>query len=252
MNVFSALDLSPRKSFLLLAEVGRQPSCFRLADEIPRHYNVVITTTTKILVPPTDKYPVLLTEDHRFEPDQVKRFLDIGRTPTLASRLLPGNKLQGISLEQFADIAGWQHIDFILAEADGAKNRPLKGHLEYEPVIPPSTTVLVIVVGADVIGQRLDSEYVHRSEVVAALTGSTPGAVIHPETIARLILHPRGIMRLLPSQTKTVVILNKVDCLPSTDQAYQTAHLLLGNKINKVILCSAISESPIIDIITRK
>ncbi len=252
MDIFSALDLSPREIISFVGGGGKTTLMFRLADEIPRHYKALITTTTKILVPPANKYPVLLLGDQDIKLEQVQRFLDGGKRPTLASKLLPENKLQGISLEQFADIAGWQHIDFILAEADGSKNRPLKGHLEHEPVIPQSTTVLVVVVGADVIGKRLDSEYVHRPELVAALTGSTLGAVIQPETIARLILHPRGIMRLLPSQTKTVVIINKVDCLPSIDQAYQTVHLLLGDKINKVILCSAISESPIIDVISRK
>lgn len=251
MNLFSALNLKKREIISFVGGGGKTTLMFRLAEEIPRLHKTMITTTTKIYIPRADKYPVFITQQNNFNKADLEQIFLSGMKPTLGSEILPGNKLKGVSLEQFNEIARWQGIDFILVEADGSKGLPLKGHLNYEPVIPQTTTMLVIVVGADVLGKTLDVEYIHRPEVVAQLTGSKPGSIITPELVAKLIKSPMGIMRTSPPQVRKTVIINKVDCLESLDEAYQTAQLLVGDKIQKVILCSALSEHPIIDVIEK-
>ena len=53
--------------------------------------------------------------------------------------------------------------DCVLVEADGARSRSLKAPADHEPVIPEFTTLTIVVVGLDVLDQRLDSESVHQA-----------------------------------------------------------------------------------------
>jgi probable selenium-dependent hydroxylase accessory protein YqeC len=251
MNLFASLNLEKREIVSFVGGGGKTTLMFRLAAEIPSRYQTLITTTTKIFVPPADRYPTFTANENKFNEAELKKLLQAGIKPVLGSELLPENKLNGLSQEQFENIAQWQEIEYILVEADGSKGRPLKGHLYFEPVIPQWTTMVIIVIGADALGKPLDGNYVHRSEVVAELTGSKPGAVITPEIISKLITHPQGIMCSIPPLARTTAIINKVDCLASLDEAYRTAQLLVGDLIEKVLLCSAISKHPVVDVVYK-
>ena len=50
----------------------------------------------------------------------------------------------------------------LLNEPDGSRGRGFKAPAPHESAIPPETTLVVPVVGADVLGQPLDAEHVHR------------------------------------------------------------------------------------------
>lgn len=250
MGLLFSMDLKPYEIIAFVGGGGKTTLMFRLADEIPPRYPTLITTTTKVHIPLADRYPIFVDAEKRFDADELHRLAQTGIKPVLGSKTISGNKLKGVTLEQFNHIASWAGISYILVEADGSNGRSLKGHLCFEPVIPPSTTLLVIVIGADALGKSLDSYYIHRPQVATELTGSKPEAVITPKIIASLIKHPQGIMRACPPGARIIAMINKVDCLTSLDEAYHTAHLLVGDKVDQVTLCSAISEKPIIDIVT--
>ena len=101
----------------------------------------------------------------------------------------------------------------ILNEADGSRMRPFKAPAAHEPVIPAETTLVVPVVGADVFGQPLDAEHVHRPELVSALSGAPLGAPITPEIVARVLAHPEGGRKGVPAGARVVVLINKVESL---------------------------------------
>lgn len=251
MKLYEALNLDQRAVVALVGGGGKTSVMYHLADEIPEARRVLITTTTKILAPERKDYPCFYTDEEGYKEEALLRVLQSGTRVILASHMIQEyNKLNGVKAEILSKLFLSDQVDYILVEADGSKGRPLKGHLAHEPVIPAITTRLVIMIGADAIGKRLDSEYVHRSEVVAELTGQKPGTVITPEIIARLITHPRGIMRTSPADAQKTVIINKIDCLGSMDDAYQTAHRLIKySDIKRVLLCSMHSKQPIADII---
>ncbi len=58
--------------------------------------------------------------------------------------------------------------DYVLVEADGSRGRSLKAFGPDEPQVPSVTTTIVQVAGADVLGQPLREEYVHRAAPLAA------------------------------------------------------------------------------------
>lgn len=249
MKLFEALNLGQRAVVALVGGGGKTSIMYHLAAEIPAPYRVLITTTTKIFAPDPGEYPCFYTNEEGYREETMVKALQSGKRPVLAAQRIK-NKLDGVNGDSLSALVKADQVDFILVEADGCKGRPLKGHLDHEPVIPGITTRLVIVIGADVLGKRLDADYVHRPEIVAELTGQRPGTIVTPDTIARLITHPRGIMRTTPSRAGKVAIINKIDSLNSLDEAYETARLLKqDSNISKVILCSIHSKNPVADII---
>ncbi|MDD2443160.1 MAG: selenium cofactor biosynthesis protein YqeC [Desulfotomaculaceae bacterium] len=247
MNLAGALGLSEREVVSFVGGGGKTTLMFRLAEEIPFRYRVVITTTTKIFLPPPDKYTTLLIGKRAPVENDLAGYLQSGIRPVLGSVLLKNNKIEGIDPEHIKPLQNC--ADTILVEADGSKGLSLKGYLDHEPVIPRSTTMLVIVIGADVIGKTISPGYVHRPEVVAKRTGLNMGSVIDAEVISRLITHPEGPLRLCPFNASALLFINKTDCLEDPGEVYRLGRLLLGGRIKKVILGSAISENPVIDIL---
>jgi len=247
MKISQALGLKEREIISLVGGGGKTTLMFRLAEEIPLHYRVIVTTTTKIFVPSPGVFPlVLLGKDETSDKD-LDRYLLSGLRPVIGAGLLEKNKLKGISCEQLNLLQN--HADFTLVEADGSKGLSLKGHLDFEPVIARSTTVLLVVIGGDILGKTLDSIYVHRPEIVSRLTGRKLGSLIDAEIIAELINHPEGVLRDSPSTARVVPFINKADRLEDPNEGYRLGRLLLGEKIRKVIMGSAIGINPVLDVI---
>jgi probable selenium-dependent hydroxylase accessory protein YqeC len=246
MEISKALGLQEREVISLVGGGGKTTLMFRLAKEIPLQYRVVITTTTKIYVPSPDKYPLILLDKKEMPVKGLEEYLRKGLRPVVGSGLLENNKLNGISSEQLNSLQNY--ADFTLAEADGSKGMSLKGHLDFEPVIAGSTTVLLVVIGADIFGKTLDNKYVHRPEIVSKLTGHKMGSMIDAEMIAELITHPEGILRDSPSIARVVPFINKADRLENQAEGRRLGRLLLGEKIRKVILGSANGINPVITV----
>lgn len=101
-----------------------------------------------------------------------------------AARRSPTGKLVdcGIPYETLADLA-----DFVLVEADGSRQRPLKAHALHEPVIPPCTRQVLCVVGLSGL-HRPVSEAVHRPELFCSLASCTPEDEATPEQVSRALL----------------------------------------------------------------
>jgi probable selenium-dependent hydroxylase accessory protein YqeC len=130
--------------------------------------------------------------------------------------------------------------------------RPFKAPAGHEPVIPGETTLVVPVVGADVLGQRLDDEHVHRPELVAALSGASVGAAITPEIVARVLAHPSGGRKGVPAHARVVVMINKVDRLADRAPVHETADRLLREPaIHAVVLTTVRGRTPVLEVCAR-
>ena len=138
--------------------------------------SVILTTTTKMR-PPAD--PALLAQT----PAEAERILARGQIP-LAGRYLSPEKLQGLP----GGIAGLVPLaDYILVEADGARNLPLKmTDPAYEPVIPPEAEATVALAGLTALGKPL-SRAVHRPELARAALSLSGDPPVTAELAARLL-----------------------------------------------------------------
>ena len=130
--------------------------------------------------------------------------------------------------------------------------RPFKAPAAHEPVIPAETTLVVPLVGADVFGQTLDAEHVHRPELVSALSGAPMGAPITPEIVARVLAHPDGGRKGVPAGARVVILINKVETLPDRKPAHETAERLLRDPaIHSVVLAAVRAENPVLEVCAR-
>jgi probable selenium-dependent hydroxylase accessory protein YqeC len=176
---------------------------------------VILTTTTKIrgphdrplVVAPTlealvERVTDAMTASRRCMPP------DERPSPVVGCGLTPDGKVEGIPpgwVPALRDIRG---VAAILVEADGSIGRPLKAPAEWEPVVPPCSSLVVSVVGLDAQGAPLDGRYVHRPELLAERLGVRPGSPVAPGDLLRAAL---AYEAAAPAHADFIVFLNKAD-----------------------------------------
>jgi len=101
-------------------------------------------------------------------------------------------------------------VNFVLVEADGAKMKAIKAPADHEPVIPPQTTLVVPLVGMDVLDQPI-AEAAHRPRLLASLLGKSLADRLEPADIALLLKHPDGGFKSIPHGARVIPIINKVE-----------------------------------------
>jgi molybdenum cofactor cytidylyltransferase len=253
LSLADALNVKPGEVVALVGGGGKSTAMFRLAREVVDTGGCAITTTTThIFGVQTALAParVLAADATR---ERVAAALDAHRHVLVVGPTDPAtNRAGGVSLELFSSLCGWFPDACILNEADGSRTRPFKAPAPHEPVIPPETTLVIPMVGADIFGKPLDDDHVHRPALVAALSGAALGAPITPEIVARVLAHPEGGRKGVPPGARVVVLVNKVESLPDLSPARETAERLLREPaIHSVLLTSVRGDKPVLEVYTR-
>jgi probable selenium-dependent hydroxylase accessory protein YqeC len=204
----------------LVGAGGKTTVLYALATELRRHgLSVVVTCTTHMQVPTTGATapPLVVIDEEDNWLTSVKRHLDRYGSVTVIQDRKRDDKLRGLEpvmLDPLRSLA-----DAVVIEADGARGRSLKAPAEYEPVVPDETTLMVVLVGLDVLDERLDAEHVHRLEVVVELSGAVPGTEVTEDVVVDCVV--RGYIPKVPKGSRHVVFLNK-----ATDYRLKTAERL--------------------------
>lgn len=99
----------------------------------------------------------------------------------------------------------------LLIEADGSRQKPLKGWAQHEPAIPGFVNCVVQVVGLKGIGKPLNEEFVHRSGVFSKLSGVNMGEIITAESISHVLTQSQGGLKNFPNGARRIVLLNQAD-----------------------------------------
>ena len=188
---------------------GKTTLVYRLAAEArAAGFRVLVTTTTHMgTLPEATTGPLFVEADG--DPDRgLEQALAGGGLATLLGRRVRPDKIEGIRPERVDELA--RRADLVLVEADGARGRSLKTPAEHEPVVPRSTTLLLVVAALDVLGHPLADERVHRVERVAAATGRAPGSTVDEDVLVATLRDPAGY----PSRVvgaRSAVFLNKAE-----------------------------------------
>ncbi len=131
--------------------------------------------------------------------------------PVLAYRRRSHDRLFGFGPEVIDEVARSGRFTRILVEADGSRRRPLKAPKSGEPVFPAATDTVVAVVGLSGLGCPLDDEAVYCPERWSVLTGLAESNSVTSESLARVVVHPEGLMRGAPPQARRILFLNQAD-----------------------------------------
>jgi len=245
MRLIDAFKIRKGDLVALAGAGGKTSAMFALGREgVARGLKVVLTTTTKIYFPKDLAGLVVMAEGPELV-DLVRQGLGRDKLLVAGAGLdRGGEKLAGIS----ADLTGLfleAGADLVLVEADGAAGRPFKAPREGEPVIPAAATLVVPVVGVDCLGRPLIDEYVHRPEVVAALSGTEIGREVSPEVVAAVLLHPRGYRKGLPPGSRWVPFINKVENGEDLHKARRLAEMLGRGGAGRVVIGTARAGQPV-------
>ena len=213
---------------------GKTSLMFRLAREARnREMKVLVTTSTKILVPNSVQYDALDLTGKLFSDQTIAApGVYVGGLPDN----LPG-KMQGVR-EDF--LARQRHLfDLVLIEADGAACKPLKGWRNDEPVVDDSTTATIGVLDIQTIGTIVNETSVHRLGIFSQLTGAEPGDIISLGHLLRIICHDDGLFSR--SLGREILFINKVE----SEEQQKNADLLRSQLDNLHIVAGSVTRGTI-------
>ena len=248
MTLTDAFSIKEREVIGLVGAGGKTSLLFALGNELSaKRKGTLLTTTTKIWEPaPSPSFALFLSE----QISEIKEWVlkNLGHYPYLviARKKLDDGKLQGILPDWTEELLSLADVSSIIVEADGAAGRSLKAPREGEPVLPNNTTLLVPVVGIDVLGRPLDEQYVFRSQIAARILNVAIGTTVTEEMIASLLAE---IIKSRPEKARVIPFINKVDLPGGLEKARALAPHLLGAggaKIERVVLGRA-QNSPVVE-----
>jgi molybdenum cofactor cytidylyltransferase len=246
MSLANALRVKTGEVVSFVGGGGKTSSMFRLASELSSAgLRVLTTTTTHISEEQARIAPASIGLN---ELDLLKSRLDRFGHCLLIGPPDGKGRVLGAPPELIRTLRAQSGIDIILVEADGSRSRPFKAPGAHEPVVPESTTTLVPIAGLNAIGQMLDEDHAHRSEIIASLAEQRLGTPIATATIARILSHPLGGAKGLPAGARLVPLLNKADTEEDLERGREVAKQLLAyDTVDTVVLSSLIQDPPALE-----
>ncbi|MBI2305539.1 MAG: putative selenium-dependent hydroxylase accessory protein YqeC [Chloroflexi bacterium] len=251
MLLWQAFQIRDGDVVALVGAGGKTTAMYRLARElVAEGKGVVVTTTTRIYPPTGEQASLLLVEAERDElVRRVARWAGRPGVVAVASGYDEIGKLVGVPDEWVSALKDVVGVANVVVEADGAAGRPFKAPRAYEPVIPSCATLVVPVVGVEVVGCPLTAEMVHRPEEVSRLTGLLPGEVVTAEVVAQVMLYPLGNVKGAPPSARIVPLVNKVEDASALETARQVAKCLLALGMDRVVVGRVAREVPVVEVV---
>lgn len=252
-TILRALNLENGGVVSLVGAGGKTSLMFRLAHEMcAAGESVLTTTTTKIKMPhPDQSRQVLLTASSGELIEKAEEMLARCRHMTAA---LPGSpehsgKMSGFSKSSIDEIHRSGRFQWIVVEADGAAQKPLKVPAEHEPVIPASSRWVIGVVGLSVMGKPLGPDWVFRHERFAAITKLIQGRPVSVESVVSAVMHPSGIFKGASPHACKILFLNAAGRQKYVDVGRRIADRILesdqSSPIERVVIGSPQEEPAI-------
>lgn len=186
---------------------------------------VITTTTTKIFPPDSHRSPQVCLLSHIPDWKVIHDALGIHRHVTVASRMLPVSKLEGIDEDDLQ--RALLYADMVIVEADGSAGRPIKAPEAWEPVIPECSDLVIPVVGLDALGKPLHPRWVFRLERFLEVTSLPPSGLIDGDAVATLLASAEGGMKSVPEGVRVAPFLNKMDTLEDEESIETIARAIL-------------------------
>jgi len=217
VSLHESIGLGSRELVSIVGAGGKTTALLTLGQELSSAGNKVILTTTTKMAPEQIADRVVWSAD----PDEVEPRLTPG-TPLFVLYGRTPNRVTGPSADAIDAIYASTSADYVIVEADGARTKLIKAPADHEPVIPTTSTTVVVVVGANALGQRFAS-VAHRLDRIAALTGWQSDDVVTPAAAADILLHPKGGLKEIPDMARVVIAIASVDSSTSVDSSNTTA-----------------------------
>ena len=226
IKLSEALRLSQARCVAFIGAGGKTSALFQVAAEFPAALLATSTHMGSWQVGQAGRH--FIWQGDSPLPDMEAQ---LGSGVTLITGILDSatQRYQGLNPAQFErlqQLAGYHNLPMFI-EADGSRKIGLKAPGEQEPVIPAFVDTVVVVAGLTGLGKEISPENVFRSERFAQLSGQQAGDMITPEILARVLVHPSGGLKNIPSGARRVVLLNQADNSALQSMAGELSEVLL-------------------------
>lgn len=214
MNLSDALGIIQGDVVAFSGAGGKTQSMFRLAKELSgTDWRVVTTTTTYVTQDELRFAPQRVGFGHGMRlPDSVPEQINQHRHIFVFAKLESNSRVRGVRPQWLdTNLAQADYLDVLLVEADTSAGMSLKAPKPDEPAIPQTATLVVPVVGIDVIGKPLDTNHVYGADVIHQATGYPLGEPVTPRLVASILISPQLGLKNIPPASRIMPILNKVD-----------------------------------------
>ena len=247
MRFHDVLQLKKNDIVSLVGAGGKTSIMYLMGAEArDQGLKAVLTTTTKVYYPNDQRISVLITDDlskklHIYFWKMAQLHLFVG------SGISAGNKVLGFEKDQIINFLDFG-ADVVIVEADGAANKPFKAPAFHEPVIPPSTTHVIAVVGIDCIGKPLNSGHCHRPEIISEIACIAYNGIITPEVVAEVMTHPLGFKKSVPPEANWTLYINKVNSSVDLQMARRIASDVMNKASGTIMIGSTRANEPILEV----
>lgn len=242
-----AMNLSARELVAFIGGGGKTTALQCLAKELSASQKkVVLTTTTKMLLKQLCLQGECVISGNYLEIEEIIYGLTDSKPMTaLGKEQVSKEKIGGLPPEWVDRLWNLDKVDYLVVEADGSRGKSLKAPAGHEPQVPGKATLVVPVVGLDILNKRLTTEFVHRPEIVSLLCDAAPGSVITNGIISKLIVHPLGLKKGVPDRARLIPLINKVDLAADWSIARSLALEIfkVDKNIESVVLSSFLQNS---------
>ena len=255
-----ALRLEDARLISLCGAGGKTTLMFSLAREfVAAGERVLVTTTTKIARDEADGWRSFAASST----EQVLRNARLllpecerqraGALIAYSAASGDGCRLVGFAPQLVDELVQAGRFDRILVEADGSARKPLKAPAAHEPVIPSATQALVIVAGLSGLGLPLSEDNLFRANIWSRLSGLALGAPVSAESLARSVIHPCGLARGCPANTRAILFLNQADTPQRRAEAKRVAGFLATaptHPVERVVIGCLLPQPDIAEIVS--
>jgi molybdenum cofactor cytidylyltransferase len=246
-----ALSLGDEALVSFVGAGGKTSLMSRLAYELYEdRRKLAVTTTTHMNFSEIQDYwnASMIREGEGEEAiDEILgRAVMVSRVPFLYTEAATEEKLKGISTDLAESLYG--KIDFLLVEADGGRQAAFKIPRPYEPVLPPSTTHLCIVMSGEVFEDAVSDDLIFNLEDIDKVMTIRRGEVCPPRLLRKLLLRADGYLRHATPPRKTFLLINKVDSADRVEAFIPRAGELFHPAFEGIILTSFEAGVPVVSV----
>ena len=161
----------------MIGSGGKTTLLRELARELAEDGSTVVLTTTTHILPFADVATAISGSVDVISRELARHKVICLGEPSESGKLAA----PGLSPDVLAQIA-----DYVLVEADGSRQLPLKAHADWEPVVPSGCSQTILVVGASGLNKPI-ARVVHRPEIFCRAVACSPTDAATPERVAAVV-----------------------------------------------------------------
>ena len=251
MNLVEALD-ARSGVVCTVGAGGKKTTLYALAERTANgdERRPVVTATVRIPIFDSHVDRVVVTDD---PVSALQRNADApdGGAVGLVPERERTDRYRGYDPAVVDRLAADRGVDPVLVKADGARTRLLKAPADREPQIPESSDTVIPVVSARVVGKPLSTDYVHRPERVADLTGRRLDEPIRADDVAQVLASERGGLKGVPADATVVPLVNMIDddSLRAVGEEIAVGILDRTDAVSRVVLARMTADDPLIAVV---